>query len=186
MQVAGEKPVRAGEYRELIKETAVDWSHACHSGDPGRPFVTGALARMDGSGSLPGWPAGIHANNPAQGLEIAWALERALQLIAEVRRLPADVPLLVPVEPQSGWGVALLEAPRGVLVHSYLLDEFGVVRRADIITPTAVNQLAMEAQLRADLALLPPARHPGPVAERIIRAFDPCVSCAVHVIESGV
>jgi len=56
------------------------------------------------------------------------------------------------------------------------------VAAADIVTPTAINQAAMEAQLRADLAEVEGEAELRERAARIVRAFDPCISCAVHVI----
>jgi coenzyme F420-reducing hydrogenase alpha subunit len=40
----------------------------------------------------------------------------------------------------------------------------------------------MEAQLLADLAEIEDEVALSSVAERIVRAYDPCISCAVHVL----
>ena len=86
----------------------------------------------------------------------------------------------VPV-PRAGVGTTVIEAPRGLLVHHYQLDGRGRVAATDIVTPTAINQAAMEAQLLADLQ----GCDEGDLsqrAQRIVRAYDPCISCAVHVL----
>lgn len=51
------------------------------------------------------------------------------------------------VEPRQGTGIAAIEAPRGTLIHCYHFDSRGVCTAADIITPTAINQAAMERDL---------------------------------------
>ncbi|MGE5485582.1 MAG: nickel-dependent hydrogenase large subunit [Ignavibacteriales bacterium] len=82
---------------------------------------------------------------------------------------------------------AMVEVPRGALNHTMLLEGEQVLRY-NIITPTAWNFSPHD-----DLG------NPGPVEEaligtrladpgrpdeigRIVRAFDPCMSCATHVI----
>ncbi len=83
---------------------------------------------------------------------------------------------------REGKGSALTEAPRGLLYHSYEVDRTGTVRRANIVTPTAHNYLAMEQDLsglvEANIGM-PEERLKG-LAEMLIRAYDPCFSCSVH------
>jgi sulfhydrogenase subunit alpha len=76
----------------------------------------------------------------------------------------------------------VIEAPRGLLVHHYVLDDGGRVARADIVTPTAINQEAMAAQILADLQEVTDEALLASRAEQIVRAFDPCISCAVHLV----
>ncbi len=84
--------------------------------------------------------------------------------------------------PAAGSGTGLIEAPRGALLHSYRFDASGVCTAADIITPTAINQAAMELSLNGLVAAMDGAdddrlKH---ACERLIRCFDPCISCSVH------
>ena len=81
---------------------------------------------------------------------------------------------------EGGSGAVALEAPRGTLIHHYGVDDTGRVVTADIITPTTINQVAIEAQLFADLCGGSPPEQLCQHAEEIVRAFDPCISCAVH------
>ena len=88
---------------------------------------------------------------------------------------------------RAGQGTAATEVPRGTLYHHYELDSIGQVVAADVITPTAQNFANAEDQLRATV------RDAGEVAEEtlrhrlemVARAYDPCVSCSVHVIRAG-
>jgi sulfhydrogenase subunit alpha len=90
----------------------------------------------------------------------------------------------VPVKPRAGTGTAITEAPRGLLVHSYTYNEDYRVVRADVITPTAMNAASIERHFRlgvdqssdkSDEAL---KRR----LEMIARAYDPCISCSVHMV----
>jgi coenzyme F420-reducing hydrogenase alpha subunit len=85
--------------------------------------------------------------------------------------------------PCGGTGTIAIEAPRGLLIHHYVVDEWGTVVAADIVTPTAINQRVMAVQLMADLADERDHDRLRDIAGRIVRAYDPCISCAVHLLE---
>ncbi|NIQ93739.1 MAG: hypothetical protein GWN87_05670 [Desulfuromonadales bacterium] len=103
-------------------------------------------------------------------------------MIGKIMQTEADALLQAPVRPGAGAGTAAVEAPRGLLVHHYVLDDLGRVAMADVITPTAINQAALEAQLRSDLQGQADDSSLRDRAERIVRSFDPCISCSVHLI----
>lgn len=175
----------AAAYRTLLAEQSVSHSNAKQSRDGAATFLAGALARSEltnAGGPLASEDCGIFANNAAQARELKWALERCGQLLEELLACPADVPLQVPVLLRAGAGTVALEAPRGLLIHHYLLDDAGRVVEADIVTPTAINQATMEVQLGRDLAGVADEAQLQEQAGQIVRAFDPCISCAVHVL----
>jgi coenzyme F420-reducing hydrogenase alpha subunit len=87
--------------------------------------------------------------------------------------------------PRAGTGVAAFEAPRGLLVHQYVFDGQGRVVDADVVTPTAINQLVMAEQIQQDLAAVEDQGLMVDIAEQIVRAYDPCISCAVHLLEAS-
>jgi len=175
----------AGAYAGLLKERSLSWSNAKTPAT--EIFFTGALARQEcyykkqGCEYAPG-VAGIHANNVAQADELGWALQRSRALIVELLPLTGSKPGSVPVQTRAGSGTSVIEAPRGVLIHHYVVDDRGQITAADIVTPTAINQRAIEAQLLADLQETPEAELDS-AAQRIVRAFDPCISCAVHILK---
>lgn len=172
-------------YDGLLKERAVPWSNA--KTPTTEIFFTGALARQEsyskqyGQEYKPG-VAGIHGNNVAQADEIVWALERSCTLINEILAMNGAEVGRVSVPVKAGSGTAVIEAPRGILIHHYVVDDRGQIAAADIVTPTAINQRAIEAQLLADLQETPEAELDA-AAQRIVRAFDPCISCAVHILK---
>lgn len=175
----------AGAYAGMLKERSLPWSNALTPA--AEIFFTGALARQEychrqqGREYAPG-VAGIHANNLAQADELEWALQRSRILILDLLSWTGSEPVAAPVPTRAGSGTAVTEAPRGVLIHHYVVDEYGKIKTADIVTPTAINQRAMEAQLLADLQETPEDELAA-TAERIVRAFDPCISCAVHLFK---
>ena len=126
-------------------------------------------------------------NDVAQLVEIVFSVEKALEIVDGVLAdglTPEPLPRLVP---RAGRGAAATEVPRGILFHSYEVDERGRVTAADVITPTAQNCAHLEEQFRAAVAAAPEAADDvlRQRLEIIARAYDPCVSCSVHVIRMG-
>lgn len=189
LRVSSGEVVAGDRYREVLLERSVSWSNAKQSGADGTPLLTGALARLEnaaGRGSAPLLPEnrvpGIHANNFAQAVELSWALQESRRLVRELLAEAADTAVMAAVRPGAGVGTCVIEAPRGLLVHQYALDDLGRVAAADIVTPTAINQAAIEAQLLADLQEVTGEALLRERAARIVRAYDPCISCSVHVL----
>lgn len=169
----------AADYRELLAERAVSWSNAAQAS--GGIFLTGALARQENRGTFFAASGGIHANNAAQAAEVRAALGRCRELLGELLAMSAAEAVQVAPRLRAGVGTTVIEAPRGLLVHHYALDAQGRVAGADVVTPTVINQRVIEAQLLADLVDTPEAEL-AEGAQRIVRAFDPCISCAVHLL----
>jgi hydrogenase large subunit len=89
----------------------------------------------------------------------------------------------------SGEGFGAITAPRGALGHWIRLRE-GVISNYQVITPTAWNGSPRDGrgvrgpweEALAGTALTDPAR---PIeAEHVVRSFDPCLVCTVHVIDA--
>jgi sulfhydrogenase subunit alpha len=188
----------AADYRSLTNEHSVPHSHARHSSFEGRPFMVGALARLLANGEKLGSPlapamekVGLELpsdnpmdNNKAQALELVFDVSRAL---AVVERLLADGlhrEECIPVRPRAGAGTAVTEAPRGLLIHSDTYDAQGRLTAADVITPTALNASSIEDHLRRT-AEQNAGEDDVPLSRKlqmVIRAYDPCISCSVHVL----
>jgi len=175
----GSEAFSVESFSTLLNESQPGYTRAKHYRRPGAPLLCGALARARQAGSVEDEYLGAFANCAAQAREVGAALHAAAAW-CEAQR--AGEGLQVPVAERGGYGVAAQEAPRGLLLHAYRLDGDGCVTAATIITPTATNQLAMEVQLCADLQGAPDDAELPHRAARIVRAFDPCISCAVHVI----
>lgn len=180
----------AADYEQLLAEQPVPGSNAKRPTGGQGPFLVGALARQllaePRACSLGDkiQPDTIYANNAAQLVEIGWAFDQAHTLVSQLLDLGATVPCrIVPGAGHAGVGVAAIEAPRGLLIHCYRLDDAGAVIAADVVTPTAINQQSIATQIEHDLD---GNNSPGDMvrtAEQVVRAFDPCISCAVHLLE---
>ncbi len=119
----------------------------------------------------------------ARAIEIRYALGEALRLLSE---LPQDVLPFVPAPPATGVAIAATEAPRGLLWHRYDLGEDGRVEKARIIPPTSQNQSLIEEDLQQSLLEAGPGAPEEEIlrrSERIVRNYDPCISCATHFLK---
>jgi coenzyme F420-reducing hydrogenase alpha subunit len=188
------------DYRKVAGEYAVPHSHAKHAAHLGRPYMLGALARMTVNG-LPTGLAGeaasrlglavpsddVLANDLAQVVEIVRSVERARALVAELLESPSGSALAASVPAGAGEGTVAIEAPRGILFHRYSLDADGRVVDADVITPTGQNLGHAEERLRLTATALAglPDSDLTLRLEAVCRAYDPCLSCSVHVLRAG-
>jgi sulfhydrogenase subunit alpha len=187
------------EYKDLCGETVVPHSHAKHSRFQDRPFMVGALARIALNGKqLSGqakdaekklgldWFSGnpLH-NNIAQAIELIYSIENAIEIIEALLAAGIKKEKPVDVTPGPGTGTGAVEAPRGTLYHSYRFDKAGRLIEADIITPTAQNLANIEKDLRvtAENSVDESKESIASKLEMVVRAYDPCISCAVHLLE---
>lgn len=125
------------------------------------------------------------------GRHIARALEAKLvaDAMAEwVLQLKPGRPLIAKYEiPETGKGAGLTEAPRGALGH-WVGIEAKKIKNYQLIVPTTWNgsprdskgqpcpmeQALMDASVKDE-------KNPFELV-RIVRSFDPCLACSVHVI----
>ncbi len=191
----------AHDYQDHIEEYAVGHSAAylARERSQNRPYMACALSRVNASWDNLTEPArfaaakaGLRppelnpfANNVAQAVEVVDALVRCA---AVCRKLATNgyegssEPVAFQV--RAGKGVGFTEAPRGALFHELELDESGHVITANIITPTSQNIANVEADMRL---LAQKLADEGAAAdtirlevEKLVRAYDPCLSCSVH------
>jgi F420-non-reducing hydrogenase large subunit len=116
----------------------------------------------------------------ARGIELVYALERAMEILTE----PLDGEETdVGYTPRDGEAYGLVEAPRGPLIHHYLIED-GLIAKAEFIIPTVHNVRAIERALRVAAARYITAERVDMELEhavgRVVRAFDPCIACATH------
>lgn len=117
----------------------------------------------------------------ARGLELIQAYDEALAILKSY----ADLAVArVDVHPRLGEGCGATEAPRGLLYHRYRIDAAGLVAEAKIVPPTSQNQRGIERDLIAWLSrvLTEPDDEIARSCERVIRSYDPCISCATHFL----
>jgi sulfhydrogenase subunit alpha len=150
------------------------------------PFLVGPLARL--TLAMPAAYAhyftdtSIRSATKARIIELQLAVERAQLLVDQLLDggLKKEQPVIAIAA--QGEGTSVIEAPRGVLLHSYRFDDRGVCRAADIITPTSINQGAIALSLKELIVAMDGAEYEQirAAAEILVRCYDPCISCAVH------
>ena len=117
-----------------------------------------------------------------RAIEVLYAVEESLRIIDEYVE-PASPYVDYTVIEGEGHGAS--EAPRGMLYHRYHVNADGRIADAQIVPPTAQNQLTIESDLR--FVLEEHIHLPDPelswVLEQSIRNYDPCISCATHFLD---
>ena len=153
----------------------------------GAPYEAGPLARMWVNGD---YQNGIsvmdrHAARAHECLKIAEAMQDWLDQLNQGGSVYSDFPFST-----SGVGVGLSEAPRGALGH-WVEISGGEIQHYQVVTPTCWNASPKDSNhvpgpMEQALIGTPIQNAEAPVeALRVIHSFDPCLSCAVHVMKPG-
>lgn len=162
----------------------------------GQSYMIGAIARLNLhhdklSGAAQKYLESLNFQFPdfnpfhnilAQMVEVIHCIEESSRLISELLHSDLNEVVTKPFEIKEGVGVAAVEAPRGTLYYHVEVDAKGYVKNVNIITPTA----QFLANLEDDIADYIPGILNLESKERekklraFIRAYDPCISCAVH------
>lgn len=185
--------ISATEFEQHFVEHQVSYSTALHCTLQGTSYLVGPLARLNLNHTQLTPLAkqvmadkGLSLRNPFHGIiarsvEILYALEESLRLIERYEPPPLAA---LPVTVRPGTGMACTEAPRGILYHRYQVDGDGVIREAKIVPPTSQNQSRIEQDLRLFMPRLLhlPDQEVARACERVIRCYDPCISCATHFL----
>jgi len=183
------------DFTSHVAESQVPYSTALHATLDGGRHLTGPLARFSLNSSALSPIAAQAATNAGlspecrnpfrsiivRAVEVTYAIEEALRIIDEYERPSRP---FVDVAPRAGVGHGVSEAPRGLLYHRYEIDTDGLVSAATIIPPTSQNQAAIEADL-ARVVADNQSLHDGALTalcERVIRSYDPCISCSAHFL----
>lgn len=118
----------------------------------------------------------------ARGLEVIHAFEEALSVLRDYR---PPRPSRIQYDYRDGEGCAATEAPRGLIYHRYQVDHNGKVVLAKIVPPTSQNQRQIELDLIDWLphVLSDDDQQTADECERLIRSYDPCISCSTHFLK---
>ncbi|MGH4124474.1 MAG: nickel-dependent hydrogenase large subunit [Clostridium sp.] len=150
----------------------------------GKVVQVGPLARMILSGSYKNSISTMD-RLMARVLEGKKLCEKMLILLQAIEPIPAVQEKYI--IPDSAQGIGLCDAVRGALGHWTTIEK-GVIKNCDIVTPTAWNlspldDLGQHGALESALigTEIENLKNPLEIG-RIVRSFDPCISCATHVI----
>jgi hydrogenase large subunit len=167
---------------EFPKTGAYSWLKAPRLN--GKPYEAGPLARMWINGD---YQNGIsvmdrHVARALEAKKIAEAMDGWLNELSPGQKAYDDT-----FDQFSGIGIGLSEAPRGALGHWVEITE-GKISHYQIITPTCWNASPRDdnniaGPMEQALIGTPIENADKPVeALRVIHAYDPCLSCAVHIM----
>jgi coenzyme F420-reducing hydrogenase alpha subunit len=186
-------------FSECLQEYQVGYSTALHSGikrdSSISPYIVGPISRLNlNHEKLPAEIRGVIKESGimlpikntemgiiARSVEIAYALYEAIRIIKDYE-MPDRA--FTDFEPKGGVATWITEAPRGMLIHTYELDDRGYVKGCNIIPPTSQNLGHIEKDLLNFIEnnIGKPSYLLKKGSERIIRSYDPCISCSVHLL----
>ena len=179
-----------------LKENVVPYSTAKNASFNGKDYVVGALARIalnknqlhpKAKKALKGCSTKLPNKSPfstnlAQAIELVHCVESAIDLAKDLSPKNEPAPK---INPKACSGVGVTEAPRGLLYHAYTLDEKGFITDSNMVIPTQQNIRSIELDLHDFVPTL--MKKPKPAAElemeKLIRSYDPCISCSVHFLK---
>lgn len=184
------------KFIKLIKEVELPNEMVKRVKYKGKPFFCGALARININKFLLNEEAtkflkttnidfptnNIFYNVLAQAVELIHCIEEIRNLLRELKKINWLNARNAIFKIKAGKGVAAVEAPRGTLYHYYETDKDGYIKNCNIITPTAQFLAKLEDDLNVflgDVKNLPDLERRNKI-KMMIRAFDPCISCATH------
>ncbi len=174
------------------KESAYSWikspryfGHVIEAGPLARQMVNSDPLITELAGAL---GANTFTRTVARLHECVLILAKLIEWVGEVdltkpfyRKFP-DI--------KSGSGVGLVEAPRGALGH-WIGIENHVCTNYQIITPTSWNASPIDSKGQKGIiehaltGIQLKSRDSILEAGHVVRAFDPCISCSIHAVNSA-
>ncbi len=195
------------DYKNATNEFILPTSSAKHTKLSRESYMTGALARFNvNSNKLHPWAKEAAAaiglkpkctnpylNTAAQVVEVVHCFEDSVAILNKLDNVGIDYAEEIVVglnenkqiKVKAGLGVGAVEVPRGLLYHSYEVDENGIIVDANCIIPTGQNCENIDRDFRK---LVPEIIDKSEAEitlalEMLVRAYDPCISCSAHVLD---
>ncbi|MBO3769830.1 MAG: Ni/Fe hydrogenase subunit alpha [Thermoproteota archaeon] len=194
------------KYFEYIGEAVEDWSYMKfpylkNVGYPDGAYRVGPLARLNNASHCGTEMAdnllkefkklgknGVVQNtfmyHYARLIEIVFCIEKVKELLQDPEILSTEVQAKASLNKREGVGV--IEAPRGTLFHHYKVDEQGRITWVNLIIATVNNNIAFNKAVAqvAKKYVNGKKLNEGMLnkVEAVVRALDPCLSCATHAI----
>lgn len=194
---SGATPVE--NYLDVTNEFVVNHSTSKHAKYNRNSYFVGALARWNNNHAQLGEEAlaaaeamGLKPNchNPymntiAQVVEAVHCILDSVRIIDRLIEmgLKNEKPNQTPT--RYGRGIGSNEVPRGILFHDYTYDNKGNIIQANCIIPTGQNLANIDDDM---MKLVPEIINKSKEEitlhlEMLVRAYDPCISCSVHMLE---
>ncbi len=190
--------IEEADFRDHLERVVIPYSQASGYKYRGESYMVGSLARLnlsqdtlhqatrrDAKKALGLFPStNVFHNNLAQAVEILHSLDSVAEMLENTKFEREE-----PAKPtrEYGVGVGVVEAPRGTLYHRIQVGEDGRVVKGAIVVPTGQNQTNIEQDVGQRLQqLLEQSLDRQQIRlemEKLIRAYDPCMSCASHFLK---
>lgn len=188
------------EFLNILQEYQTRHSTALYSGikrnNSITPYIVGPISRLNlNHERLPSEITNIlknegiqlplkntHMSIIARSVELSYAFYEAIRLIDKYEDIEKPY---VEYEPNEGEATWITEAPRGILIHRYRIDLKGNVNECRLIPPTSQNLAHMENDIK-NFIVQNINKHSDYLkreSEKIIRSYDPCISCSVHIVK---
>ncbi|MBU3924135.1 MAG: nickel-dependent hydrogenase large subunit, partial [Nanoarchaeota archaeon] len=196
--------IEEADFGEHLERVVLPYSNASAFEFESEEYSTGALARMNVNkdklnsrtakdvakyiGVFPS--ANVFDNNLAQAIECLNIIDNCVEDLGDP--FSEEKPVRWKVEggrlrDEVRTGVGVIEAPRGTLYYRLDFDSKGVVTFCDLVIPTQQNIFHMEKSIGKYVeSLLAKGLDKDKISfevEKMIRAYDPCMSCAAHFLE---
>ncbi len=194
--------IQERDYWNHLHNVVIPYSKASGFEFEGHNYLVGALARLnlnkdslhpntkkDAAKYLSLFPSeNIYHNNLAQAIEILHSIDHSIELLENNEFKKEEI-----VKPTclDGEGVGVIEAPRGTLYYWLTIKE-GKVKYINLVIPTAQNLINMREDVKEVVARICARgglndknceENIRKEVEKIIRAYDPCMSCASHFLK---
>lgn len=193
------KIIKEKDFREHVERVVLPYSTSVAFEFDFCDYMVGALARINLNKNglnkntrkscakyLEFFPSNnLFYNNLAQAVEVVHCIDKAVDLLSSYKFKHEKTPEIK--IKKANCGVGVIEAPRGSLYYMMDVDGMGVVKNSEIIIPTSQNIINMEMAIidfvNIELANKSYQNEITKKVERLIRAYDPCMSCATHFLK---
>jgi len=190
------KIMKPEEFLGQVKEFQAEDKVAKRTHIDNHSYMVGALARLNNNSEklnseakkllqkssikLPSYNS-FH-NVLGQAIELVHCFEEAIKLLEKIVVNEIKVGE-TSIANKTGQGIGAIEAPRGTLFYNVKLKD-GIIENINIITPTAQNIASLEDDLEEFEKIGGfkgmSQKEKEDKIKMLIRAYDPCVTCAVH------
>jgi len=196
------------DFRSHLEQTVIPYSQAIGYTYQGEGYMVGSLARINlakdklhpktlesAAEVLELFPStDIFYNNLAQAIEILHSIDESIDLLSNNKFVKEDVVKTDIAKTAPGTtGIGVIEAPRGTLYHKIVLGEDGKAASGEVIVPTGQNQINIERDVGVLVQKLLDESNSSQAdldknqvafeIEKLVRAYDPCMSCAAHFLK---
>jgi len=195
------------EYESITNEFMLPHSSAKHCKLSRESYMVGALARVNlnydklckeakqcaEAVGLKPKTINPFLNTAAQLVECVHCTVDAIRILDELLEKGVDKAEQVcvglnenkDIKVNAGKGVGAVEVPRGLLFHSYEVDEKGTIIGADCVIPTGQNLENIELDMKKLVPEIMDLSNEEITLklEMLVRAYDPCISCSAHFLD---